>query len=194
MAEAGEPPTHSDADIGQLTRLLVQVNDLVVRYRHRETLRPEAEIAGGSRSLLINLHRAALVWLPPGPVADSVTELLTERDVQLPPQPVSDSPTSLSTDVDLRGSGRLILADELDLLEAVLQELKVIASSMLGDHVSEVELPPALGGPLPRSYPPPALEEGPSGPSTPQKRERHCAQPSIGPACISSSSNLPGFL
>jgi hypothetical protein len=169
--DAGGPSDGSGGDLRQLDRLLVRVNRLVLRYQQREALRPDAEIAGGSRSLLINLLNAALEWLPTGPVRSSVTEFLADRDVQSPPRLVSDLETQLA-DPGAPAPDPLMLANELDLLDAVLQELEAEREERFGNDSPEGQFGPDSanqGG----NYPPSTWDEGPSGPSTPQNRRRH---------------------
>src|SRR5215471_17181647 len=110
MARTDETGDASGADLDQIERLVDHIKTLlglIDRYQQRESLKPGSQITGGSRSLLINLYRTSIKWLPPGDVADSVTEVLTSRDVQ--------------------GPQRLMLSDELDLLIAVVSELQEVA-------------------------------------------------------------------
>lgn len=191
MGDADQPRDGSGADVDQLKGLLIQVNRLVLRYRRREAIKPEAEIAGGSRALLINLHRAALEWLPAGPVKESVTELLSDRDVQSPPRPISATEAELA-DTDVPGPEPLMLSNELDLLEAVVQELEAVAEELLGDDAAEVEPRPTSTSQR-GSSPASVWDEGPSGPSTPQNRKRHDARPSMGRADIAKSPTVSTF-
>jgi hypothetical protein len=160
MDETGDP---SEADLDQIQRLVDHINTLVAsaaRYDLREQRNPGPEIGGGSRSLLINLYRTSMEWLPPGPVRDSVTEVLTSRDM-----PVPDP---------------LRVSDELDLLDAVIGELQRVAERLLrttqqGRRSTSLDLP---GG----SHPP--RDQDRSGPSTGQYREKRASRPSSFPVSM----------
>src|SRR6266446_5474983 len=167
MTETDE--SRGDPDIDELVRLVIQVNTLARRYRHREETGSEPEIAGGSRSLLVNLYRSALRWLPRGPVADSVTELLAGRDVQELPISMEDGEPD-----------RLMVSNELDLLEGVVQELQGVAERLLNQaHPGQ-----ASAGQLRDRYSSRQFGGEQPGPSTLRNRRMSVPRSSLGQAEI----------
>src|SRR5215467_1386025 len=114
MARRDEAGGASGADLDEIERLTDHINtmvDLVDRYDQREQRNPVPEIGGGSLSLLINLYRASLEWLPSGVVRDSVIEVLTSREMA-DPEP-------------------LMVSDQIDTLVSVTRALQRVAKKLL---------------------------------------------------------------
>jgi hypothetical protein len=157
MARTDETGGASGADLDQITQLADHIKALIAlieRYEQRERLKPKSEIAGGSLSLLINLYRTSIEWLPPGAVADSVTEVLTSRD--------------------MHGPDRLILSDELDLLTAVVGQLQGVASKLLKQWQLGQRRSAAFDTPR-GSHP--QRDQDQSSPSSQQYREKRASNP-----------------